>query len=185
MSSAAGASAPPRSPAAAAPALPGPGEPHSEAFASTSVYVLGLTSFSSPKTSPIPKTVPISITLNPRLPKRGRRLGEEAGSVSALPPCDWCPGPLRKRSIMDHPQARMAATVTIRILPISLTERGTGMIKEGEKKNVILLFFPPLGSSAPRGMCRRRLRLPRPGDGVDDSRGRRGGSGACTGPSCL
>lgn len=73
----------------------------------------------------------------------------------------------------------MAAAVAIRILPISLAARGTGMIKKrgGKKKKsnfAFFFFFPPLGSSAPRGMRRRRLRLPRPGDGVDDSRGRRG-----------
>lgn len=175
MSSAAGASAPPRSPAAAAPALLGPREPHGEAFASTSAYILGSHWLSpSLKTSPIPKTAPIGITSNPRLLKCGRQLGEEAGSVPALLPSDRCRGPLRKHPIVDHPRAGTAATVTIRILPISLAERRTGMIKKGEKPSHFA-FFPPLGSSALWGMRRRRLRLPRPGDGVDDSRGRRGG----------
>lgn len=178
MSSAAGASAPPRSPAAAAPALLGPREPHGEAFASTSAYILGSHWLSPlPQTSPIPKTAPIGITLNPRLLKCGRQLGEEAGSVPAFLPSDRCHGPLRKHPIVDHPRAGTAATVTIRILPISLAERGTGMIRKGEKTSNFA-FFPPLGSSALWGMRRRRLRLPRPGDGVDDSRGRRGGEAA-------
>lgn len=84
-----------------------------------------LTSFSSP----IPKTTPIGIALNPRLGKHNQQRVRKPGkpvTFQLFPPSTRRRGPLQKHLATDHPRAGMAATVAIRILPISLAKSGNG-----------------------------------------------------------
>lgn len=136
---------------------------------------LGLISFFSP----IPKTTPFSIPLNPTLQKhnqqRVRKLGKPV-TFQLFPLSSHHRGPLQKNSPQTtHKPGWQPQSPPVSSPPCS-PKVEMGMVKEQKNKVWFCLFFSPLAgvSSTTGESADAASGFPSPVMGVDDSRGRRG-----------
>lgn len=145
MSSAAGASAPPQSLTAAAPALPGPRESHSKAFASTSAYILGSHRFFSPRNLTHPQNCTDGHCLESKATETQLPAGRGSQQHSSSPTLQPVPRSSPKTPHHGRPVSRDGRRSHHPHPPHLARQKRNGTDQKREKKNLILLFFSPTG----------------------------------------